>query len=702
MKKIAFCIVLLLVTSLSAYSLPVDPAKAYKAAEQFFTAMGVKKSDCRVNDVSNSVNLENIYVFNLENEGGFVVIAGDDNTEPVLAYSLEKPFPTTTMPAHVRAWFRGYELEIKQNSNAPKSQTASAQWQRIMNAQTASDSKELISQILNTLWDQSPYYNEYCPFDSTMNRRPPCGCTATATAQIMKAFNHPQQGYGQASYRHWKYGVLQADFGNTTYQWDTMPKKLDLYSNQTQINAVAELIYHIGVGVKMAYHLNGSAGKTASYGYGGEPSSENVLKYNLGYSPYIWSAFRIDYNLDDWKELMVNELRHGRPILYAGYDEVQSGHAFVLDGYNSANDRFHINWGWGGSYNAYYKLDNLTPSAANNTTDYNFNLFATATIGIEPYADFNPTSTTTVVTAAEGEGSVTGAGTYQFGDTITMTATASNRYTRFVQWSDGCRYNPRQTVATGGELQFTAQFAPLRSDTLRFHTCDNAMNRASNLPEGLGLDSVWGIRIPAEAIKSGAQLNAIRFMGRREATHTLTILSGTDSPETELYSATFFDSLAYPYTWHQHDLTAPIAAPNGQSLWVVLKCTEIDTPGVFSIYGGNPYGILSGANLEEKDSEWKFSWMIEALFSGNAGINEAQLSSFNFQLYPNPANGRTLLQGLPKEATVDIVDASGRSVFSTKPTDDKLDIDTSKMPSGIYIVRVTSNYGSATQRMVVK
>ena len=597
MKKAALTIVFLIITTISTFAAPVDGAKARKAAAGFLNSMGMKSDDIRLTDISSSAPFGGMYVFDINDGAGFVVIAGDDNTEPVLAYSLDNPFPDEAMPAHIRAWFKGYELEINQNRTASKSDAVSRQWSRLMQGLPTFEGKEIIPQMLATLWDQSPYYNALCPYDSVAHSIPPCGCTATATAQIMKAFNHPAKGYGSESYTHSRYGTLAADYGNTSYRWDTMPVKLSEYSNDTQILAVAEIIYHVGVAVHMAYNTAGSAGKTASYGYGGEPSSENALKYNFGYSPYIWSAFRIDYTLDEWKELMISELRAGRPILYAGYDEVQSGHAFVLDGYNSVSDRYHFNWGWGGKYNGYYKLDNLTPSTGNSSSGYNFNLFATATIGIEPYDRFGE-ATTIVTTSAEGPGTVAGAGTFNFGDTITLTATASNRASRFVQWSDGCRYNPRQTVATGGELNFTALFAPLRSDTLRFHTCDNAMNRASNLPEGLGRDSVWGVRIPPEAIKSGARLNAIRFMGRREATHTLIILSGTDSPETELYSATFYDSLAYPFTWHQHDLTAPIAAPEGQSLWVVLKCTEIDTPGVFSIYGGNPYGILSGADLE--------------------------------------------------------------------------------------------------------
>ncbi len=702
MRKTILSLVLLILTaSFPANATPVDSNTARKVAVNFLHSQGMKSCSINVTDISTSIPFTDIYVFSIGKETGFVVIAGDDNTEPILAYSLTEPFPTEAMPPHIYAWFKGYEQEIQQNRHSAKSHSVKEQWTSLLEDRVEYSPKEIISQMLTTVWDQSPYYNEFCPYDSNARRRPPCGCTATATAQIMKMFNHPAQGYGSESYTNHNYGFLSADYGNTNYQWDTMPNKLDIYSNETQVNAVAELIYHIGVAVNMDYSMGGSGGKTASYGYGGEASSENALKYNFRYSPYIWTAFRIDYTLEDWSELMVNELRAGRPILYAGYDEVQAGHAFVFDGYNSSTNRFHINWGWGGKYNGYYKLDNLTPSAGAVSSNYNFNLFATATIGIEPFSQFGE-ATTTVAITTEGEGNVTGAGTYNFGDTITLTATAANTHTRFVQWSDGCRYNPRSTVATGGSLQFTAQFAPLRSDTLRFHTCDNSMNRASNIPVGLGADSVWGIRIPAEAIRNGAQLNAVRFMGRWEGTHTLTILGGTDSPETTLYTATFFDSLAYPFSYYQHNLSAPVTVGDGQSLWVVLKCTDVDTPGVFSIYGGNPYGMLSGADLTEMSDQWKFSWMIEALFTGNAGINDAQLSSLSFSLYPNPASDHITLGKLPDNAKVEIIDINGREVFATRSAGNELTIDNAHLIPGIYLVRVTSDKGIGTQRLVVK
>ena len=702
MKKPLLVFVFLCLISFSAIAVPVSGSLARKAAVGFLKSIGAKETvDC-LEDVTAQTTFSHLFIFSINNDKGFVIISGDDHSEPVLAYSLSSPFPIENMPAHVRAWLDGYDRQIVANAGGMQSKSVSKRWRDVVAAVPEGVAKELIPKMIETKWGQSPYYNHFCPSDGNEYSRPPCGCTATATAQIMKYFNHPSTGYGYGSFTHHHYGLLTADYGHTTYQWDSMPVRLNEYSTQAQIDAVATLIYHIGVAVHMDYQVGGSAGKTASYGYGGEPSSENAFKYFFGYSPYIWTAFRIDYSLEDWKLLMLNELRNGRPILYAGYDEVQSGHAFIIDGYNSANDRFHLNWGWNGSYDGYFKLDDLNPGGS--STNYHFDLFATATIGIEPYADFDTSSVTTVVTGVEGEGSVTGAGTYNFGDTITLTATAGNEATHFVEWSDGCRYNPRSTVATGGTVSFVARFQSLRDTLVRYHTCDNAMNRASNLPEGLGCDSVWGVKIHSSVLRPHYDITAVRFMGRREGTHTLSIYSGIDHPEEVLYSATFFDSLDYPYTWYQHNLPSPLVVDNSKSLWVTLKCTDVDTPGVFSIYGGNPNGMLVGDDMSPR-TDWKFSWMIETLFSGDGlGIGETgEMASMS--LFPNPATNKVTLSGLVEDAIIEFIDMNGTVCLKTAVLTagaKEHELDVSALAPGCYLVRVYNGLHSSVKKLVIR
>ncbi len=692
-----------LLISAVVFANPVDVQTARKAAHTFLQSTGYNAHKEEMVDITASTPFTEFYVFTVNKGQGFILVSGDDNTEPILGYSLHNPFVPAAMPEHVRAWLHGYELEIQHNRTHAKSCTeAQRQWQRLLSGEVPPAVKATVGPLLTTTWNQSPYYNALCPYDSAYNARAVCGCTATATAQIMKYFNHPATGYGSCTYTHKRLGELSADY-NVDYQWDSMPTALNAYSSDAQINAVATLIYHIGVAVSMDYSANGSGGKTASYGYGGEPSSENAFKYNFKYSPYVWTAFRIDYTVDEWKALMKNELNNNRPILYAGYDERQAGHAFVIDGYNNYG-LFHLNWGWGGNADGDFRITNLNPN------DYNFNLFATATIGIEPYNGWDTVGQTTVNATVEGirgasaaDGIVTGSGSYAFGDTITMLATATNEGTRFVQWSDGCKYNPRVTVATGGEVSFTAQFAPMRCDTMRYFTSDNSMNRASNVTPGLGTDTVWGIKLPAASLRNHQLLSDVVFMGRKAGTHTLTVYTGTDHPEAVAYQATFFDSLDYAYTFYTHHLSQPVAVDGTESLWIVLKCTDVDTPGVFSIYGGNPNGLLAGEDLHSLNASSLFSWMIEGRFTWDGvGIEDVSPSEFEVLLSPNPAKGkvRVTLPGLSDVAVLQVYDMGGRLVRQFSVSDPTTDIE--GLAPGMYVVKVSTPTFSTAQKLVVQ
>lgn len=64
--------------------------------------------------------------------------------------------------------------------------------------------------------------------------------------------------------------------------------------------------------------------------------------------------------------------------------------------------------------------------------------------------------TYTVTVNTDGNGTVTGGGTYEYGKSVTLIATPSTGY-KFVKWSDGNTNNPR-TVTVTGAATYTAQF----------------------------------------------------------------------------------------------------------------------------------------------------------------------------------------------------------------------------------------------------
>ena len=82
-----------------------------------------------------------------------------------------------------------------------------------------------------------------------------------------------------------------------------------------------------------------------------------VLIDYFGFSKGTRLVSRSSYTEQQWAELMYNELKNGRPIIYGGAG-TEGGHQFVIDGYNG-NELFHINWGWDGRYDNFVALSVL-------------------------------------------------------------------------------------------------------------------------------------------------------------------------------------------------------------------------------------------------------------------------------------------------------------------------------------------------------
>lgn len=110
------------------------------------------------------------------------------------------------------------------------------------------------------------------------------------------------------------------------------------------VDAVARLSLMCGMATQMNWGL-GSSGADAG-------NLVEPLQKIFGWktAEYIDSY---KYTPAQWREILKNELRNGRPILYTGYTQTIDGHAFVIDGFDE-NDRFHVNWGYGGSYDGHY------------------------------------------------------------------------------------------------------------------------------------------------------------------------------------------------------------------------------------------------------------------------------------------------------------------------------------------------------------
>jgi hypothetical protein len=343
MKRFTLIVVLVLIIAMPMFAKHVTSETARIVATTFLNNNGAKS--IQLTDLSNESGFPNLYIFNAE--PGFVVMAADDCVQPILGYSLTGKFVAEDMPSNVRGWLQGYNDEIQSaiDNHAKASFKTAQQWKALLEGNpNASKSTTVVQPLIQTKWDQGSPYNDLCPSGYVT------GCVATSMAQVMKYWNYPTNGIGMHSYM-WNGEYLNADFSNTTYDWENMTNIYGSNSTDIQKNAVATLMYHCGVSVDMNYGPN--SGATA------ESVPIALINY-FNYSNETQLLYRSNYSDDnEWISMLKAELDQSRPIWYRGTG-ASGGHAFVCDGYDDAN-YFHFNWGWSGSCDDYYTVNNLYP-----------------------------------------------------------------------------------------------------------------------------------------------------------------------------------------------------------------------------------------------------------------------------------------------------------------------------------------------------
>lgn len=254
-----------------------------------------------------------VYIFNRANNGGFILIAGDDAVSPVLGYCDEGSFDPDNIPPQMQWLLSEYsrELAFARTHNSSPRKTVSL--------------STSVSPLIQTQWDQDAPYNNECP--SLNSSQTVTGCVATAMAQIMYYYKWPLQGTGNHSYT-WNSGTLSADFSQSTYDWNNMCLTYSGSETAEQNAAVAKLMSDCGISVDMEYNVDSEGGSGAV-----TAQAPESMKTYFGYSQYAGMLYRNGYGIDEWESMLRRELDAKRPVLYCG--QGSGGHAFVVDGYDT-------------------------------------------------------------------------------------------------------------------------------------------------------------------------------------------------------------------------------------------------------------------------------------------------------------------------------------------------------------------------------
>lgn len=203
------------------------------------------------------------YIFNVTQ--GFVIVAADDISTPILGYSHEIQFNKFQIPTQAEAYFQDLVEQIRYGieHRLEAEETIAMQWERMKTCGRMNSHKNEVevAPMLSDLWDQNCYYNERCPSDVAG----PCGhamagCISTAMGQIIRYWNYPASGLHSVTYTPEGYPEQSVDFSAVEYDFEHMPDQLSPESSPMQIDAVATLLWHCGVAMQIEYGPNETTG----------------------------------------------------------------------------------------------------------------------------------------------------------------------------------------------------------------------------------------------------------------------------------------------------------------------------------------------------------------------------------------------------------------------------------------------------------
>lgn len=329
---------------------------------------------------------------------GLVIIAGDDRIQPIVAFSPtaeSDTFPrsilevlaTRDLTQRVAARDSTDQPGDNAGHNVPK---VHPKWGLLLDTRpTAARAKltlddERVAPLIQSQWHQAtvggqPCYNYYTPDQA------PCGCVATAMAQLMRYHQHPTVGVGTTEFSYYLNGVLQTgslrggDGAGGPYDYDKMvllpAQEAPLSTEECQ--ALGAICYDAGIAVHMQYTPLESGATLLD----ARDALYNVFGYTNAISAIKPTYTHLGVGLND----MLN------PGLDAGFPSIlgiigradsgaQYGHAALCDGYGYNLDTcyHHLNMGWHGVDNAWYALPDI------DATAYAFDTVPEATYNIYP------------------------------------------------------------------------------------------------------------------------------------------------------------------------------------------------------------------------------------------------------------------------------------------------------------------------------
>ena len=306
-------------------------------------------------------------------------------------------------------------------------------------------------------------------------------------------------------------------------------------------------------------------------------------------------------------------------------------------------------------------------------------------------AQFQQQSYTITATAnPTNGGTVTGGGTFNYGQSCTLTATPATGYT-FVRWTK----NGMQ-VSTNATYTFTVTESA--AYVAQFSVQSFTVNVSANPTDGGALTGGGTFNYGQNCTVTATANTGYNFVNWTEGGNVVS----TNTHYT--FPVTSNRTLVANFTLQTFQITATVDPAEGGTAtgsgtynygdevtitvetnedWAFQNWTENGTV----VAEEKTFTIIATAN---------HNFVAHLMYT--EGVDEQ--SGNKTLIYPNPVNDKLTIEAEQALGTVEIYNLMGALVYSQKDCANKVEINTSDLPTGIYFIRMTNDKTSEARRFV--
>lgn len=301
---------------------------------------------------------------------GTVFVSADTDFDPILAFTSSTTDFSSLDPASPL-----WALLTRSVDLAGYNPDAFARWQELLAAGAlrrmllgaaqgiTSIGDVRVDPLVTSKWSQSTAgnyqggnicYNYYTPGNSV------CGCVATAMAQILYYHKYPTSAVSAKTEKCWYNGTAESyTMKGGVYEWAKMMDDPPKDAADEVCEAIGKLTYDCGV----ATHMQWRPTFSGTYGC----YAETAFYSNFFYRSATYTDCSDILTTANLGKALLSNLDAGYPAML-GISGLSGGHSIVADGYGFQGDDLyiHLNMGWAGYDDCWYKLPKL------NTSNYSF------------------------------------------------------------------------------------------------------------------------------------------------------------------------------------------------------------------------------------------------------------------------------------------------------------------------------------------